>query len=234
MEETERLHGFLVKVMPPKPDFLPMTQEEFVDRTLEAWTYSDEDSRVSAAFRGGGREWEVLWNDESYKVRGAVACRGSEEYQLKLVGEPIAPIRKLLAIYGTDRVRLALLNCGEPEEDVIQNIAKFGNTAVRHRLVDVIWDKPDLLIKCVSYLPASSIEKLMSHPDTDVQTHAALHGTWEQCLRVLSLLEKPQNLSAKLLRSCLVDRINELEEVANVISFTSAKTRKLQNMELSV
>ena len=130
MQETERLHGFVVKVMPPKPDFLPMTPEEFVDCTLEAWTYSDEDSRVSAAIRGGEREWEVLWNDESYAVRGAVACRASEEYQLKLVGDPNAPIRNLLAVYGTDRVRLALLNRDKPDENAIQNIAKFGNTTV--------------------------------------------------------------------------------------------------------
>ena len=102
MQETERLHGFMVKAMPKKPDFLPMTQEEFVDRTLEAWTYSDEDSRVSAAFHGGEREWEILRNDESYAVRGAVACRASEEYQLKLVGDPNAPIRNLLAVYGTE------------------------------------------------------------------------------------------------------------------------------------
>ena len=60
MQETERLHGFLVKVVPPQPDFLPISQEEFVDRTLEAWTYGDEDSRVSAAFRGGEREGEIL------------------------------------------------------------------------------------------------------------------------------------------------------------------------------
>lgn len=217
---------------PPKAIIPPMTQEEFVDRTLEAWTYSDGDSRVSAAFRGGEREWEILWNDESCKVRGAITCRVSEEYQLKLVGDPIAPIRKLLAIYGADRVPLALVERGEQDKDVIQSFAKFGNTAVRHQLMDVVWDKTDLLIKCVSYLPASSIEKLMSHPDTDVQIHATLHGTREQCRHVLSLPENLQNLSTKFLRSCLIDRINELDKVANIITVSHAKSHKNREAEL--
>ena len=147
MNETERLHGFLVKRLPEKPEFLTMTQEEFEDRTLQAWSGSDEDSRVSAALRGGEREWELLWNDESYKVRGAVACRAGEKYQLRLVGDEVGPVRKRLAVYGTDRVRLALIEHGEADPEVIENIAKFGNTAVRHRLVDAAWGKPQLLTK---------------------------------------------------------------------------------------
>ena len=118
MNETERLHGFLVKKFPEKPEFLSMTQEEFEDRTLQAWSGSDEDSRVSAALRGGEREWELLWRDESYKVRGAVACRAGEKYQLRLVGDEVGPVRKRLAVYGTDRVRLALIEHGEADPEV--------------------------------------------------------------------------------------------------------------------
>lgn len=233
MQETERLHGFLVKVMPPKPDFLPMTTEEFVDRTLEAWTYSDEDSRVSAAFRGGEREWEVLWNDESYKVRGAVACRGSEEYQLKLVDDPIAPIRNLLAIYGTDRVPLALLNRSEPDKDVIQNIAKFGSTTVRYRLVDVAWNDPKALHEIVRYLPAGAVEKLLTHPSMEVRIDAATHGSMEQCRRVLAMPYSRHDITVVFMRDWLIERMEELDEVANAINFGKTRTRNYQEMELS-
>lgn len=107
MRDYETICGFFVKIIPQKPDYLPISQEEFVQKTLEAWTYGDEKSKVSAVFRGGTQEWAALWKDESYKVRGAVACRASEEYQLKLVNDPITPVRERLAIYGTDNVRLA-------------------------------------------------------------------------------------------------------------------------------
>ena len=110
MEKCEVISGFAVFPFPEKPDYLPISNEEFKQRTLEAWTHGDVNSRVSAAFRGGEQEWALLWNDESYSVRGAVACRASEEYQLKLVNEPVFAVRKMLAIYGTDRVRLFKLH----------------------------------------------------------------------------------------------------------------------------
>ena len=82
LEKCEVISGFPVFAFPEKPDYLPISNEEFKQRTLEAWTHGDVNSRVSAAFRGGEQEWALLWNDESYSVRGAVACRASEEYQL--------------------------------------------------------------------------------------------------------------------------------------------------------
>ncbi|WP_367575609.1 hypothetical protein [Acutalibacter caecimuris] len=134
IQQSDMICGFQVLRISPKPDYLPISQEEFEQRILEAWTYNNDKTKVSAVFRGGEREWALLWNDESYSVRGAVACRASEEYQLKLVNEPISAIRDLLAIYGTDQVRLALLEQGESNEDVLQSITKFGSTAIRHRL----------------------------------------------------------------------------------------------------
>lgn len=109
IQQSDMICGFQVLRIPPKPDYLPISQEEFEQRTLEAWTYNNDKTKVSAVFRGGEREWALLWNDESYFARGAVACRASEEYQLKLVNEPISAIRDLLAIYGTDKVRLPVL-----------------------------------------------------------------------------------------------------------------------------
>ena len=187
MRDYEIICGFSIKKMPHKPDFLPISQEEFVQSTLEAWTHGDEESKVSAVFHGGVQEWAALWKDESYKVRGAIACFASEEYQLKLVYDPITPARERLAIYGTDKVRLALLERDESDETVVKHIAKFGNTTVRHRLVQVMWDKPDILYQCVRYLPASDLEKLLAHPRMDIRVEAALHGTWDQCRQALAM-----------------------------------------------
>ena len=187
---------------------------------MEAWTYNNDKTKVSAVFRGGEREWALLWNDESYFARGAVACRASEEYQLKLVNEPISAIRDLLAIYGTDKVRLALLERDEPDEYVLQSIAKFGSTDIRHRLIEAAWTRTSLLISCMPFLPAGCIEKLMSHPNTDVKP--------------LSM----DNLAVSLERPFLLERIAELDEVAWSIHFGKSihldktKTRKYETMEL--
>lgn len=232
-QKYEIICGFRVKLIPQKPDYLPISQEEFVDRTLEAWTQGDKNARVSAVFHGGEREWAALWNDESYSVRGAAACFASEEYQLKLVSDPITQVRDRLAVYGTDRVRLALMERGEDNENVLINIAKYGSASIRRRLVDMAWEQPLVLIKCATYLPASCVEKLMGHPDTDVRVHAALHGTRDQCSRVLVLPESMDNLAAILMRSCLIDRIQELNAVENAINFGKAITRNNQEMELS-
>ena len=238
IQQSDMICGFQVLRIPPKPDYLPISQEEFEQRTLEAWTYNNDKTKVSAVFRGGEREWALLWNDESYFARGAVACRASEEYQLKLVNEPISAIRDLLAIYGTDKVRLALLERGESNEDVLQSIAKFGSTAIRHRFVDTVWDRPTLLMKCTPYLPAGCIEKLMGHPDTDVQVKAALYGTIDHCGQALMVPRSINNLLATFLRPYLLKRIAELDEVAWSIHFGKSihldktKTRKYETMEL--
>lgn len=233
MQDYETICGFTVKMIPKKPDYLPISQEEFVHNTLEAWAHGDEESKVSAVFRGGTREWAALWKDESYKVRGAVACRASEEYQLKLVYDPITPVRERLAIYGTDKVRLALLERDESDEAVVKLIAKFGNTTVRHRLVKSAWDNPDLLYQCVPYLPASDIEKLLSHPSMDIRVQAALHGNREQCSRAFAMSSATKDPLISFMRNDLVERMRELDEVDNAIDFGKIITRENQEMELS-
>lgn len=233
MQKYEKICGFSVKKIPQKPDFLPISQEEFVYNTLEAWAHGDEDSRVSAVFHGGVREWSALWKDESYKVRGAMACRASEEYQLKLVCDPITPVRERLAIYGTDKVRLALLELDEPDKAVIKNIAKYGNTTIRHRLVQAVWDKPDILYQCVPCLPASDIEKLLSHPSMDIRVQAALYGNREQCSRALAMSSATKDPLISFMRDDLIERMRELEEVDNAINFGKTIARKKQEMELS-
>jgi hypothetical protein len=204
-----------------------------VQKTLEAWTYGDEESKVSAVFRGGTREWAVLWKDESYKVRGAIAYFANEEFQLKLVYDPITPVRERLAIYGTDKVRLALLERGESDKEVVKRIAKFGNTTVRHRLVQAVWDKPDVLYSCIPYLSASDIEKLLSHPSMDICVQAALHGNQEQCKRALTMTANTKDILLAFMRDDLIERMRELEKVDNAINFGKTITRKKQEMELS-
>ena len=232
MEKCEVISGFAVFPFPEKPDYLPISNEEFKQRTLEAWTHGDVNSRVSAAFRGGEQEWALLWNDESYSVRGAVACRASEEYQLKLVNEPVFAVRKMLAIYGTDRVRLALLEQGEPDKDVLRHIAKFGSAAVRHRLVKEAWNQESSLFQCVPYLPQSSLEKLLAHPSMDIRVEAALYGSRDQCRRVLDMSCSSREMGVRFCRDMLIHRIKELDEVAEAIHSGKTKTRKYETMEL--
>lgn len=233
MQEYEVISGFSVLAFPEKPDYLPIPQDEFVDRTLEAWTQGDKNAKISAVFHGGEREWAALWNDESYSVRGAAACFASEEYQLKLVYDPITPVRDRLAIYGTDKVRLALLERGEPDKEVRRNIAKFGNTTVRHQLVKTVWDRPDILYQCVQYLPASDLEKLLSHPSMDIRVQAALYGNREQCSRALAMSSATKDPLISFMRDDLIERMRELEEVDNAINLGKAIARKNQEMELS-
>ena len=235
---NENICSFEVLPFPEKPGYLPISDEEFRRDTLAAWCRGGYREKIAAALYGGEREWALLWNDESYFARGAVACRASEEYQLKLVNEPISAIRDLLAIYGTDKVRLALLERDEPDEYVLQSIAKFGSTDIRHRLIEAAWTRTSLLISCMPFLPAGCIEKLMSHPNTDVKVSAALHGTIDHCSQVLMLPLSMDNLAVSLERPFLLERIAELDEVAWSIHFGKSihldktKTRKYETMEL--
>ncbi len=232
-QNSEIICGFRVKVIPQKPDFLPVSQEEFVQRTLQAWTSGDKDSRISAVFLGGEREWEALWNDEGYTVRGAVAYHANEKYQLKMRNDPFPEVRKLLAIYGTDNVRRALLDSGESNREVLTNIAKFGSTDVRHRLVDAAWNDPKTLYEIVHYLPARALEKLLTHPNMEARIDAATHGSMDQCRRVLAMPYSRHDITVVLMRDLLVERIEELDIVASVINFGKTKTRRNLEMELS-
>lgn len=162
-----------------------------------------------------------------------LAYFANEEFQLKLVYDPITPVRERLAIYGTDKVRLALLERGESDKEVVKRIAKFGNTTVRHRLVQAVWDKPDVLYSCIPYLSASDIEKLLSHPSMDICVQAALHGNQEQCKRALTMTANTKDILLAFMRDDLIERMRELEKVDNAINFGKTITRKKQEMELS-
>lgn len=232
MRDYEIICGFFVKEIPQKPDFLPISQDEFIEHTLKALTFGDEDSRVSAVFHGGAREWSALWNDESYKVRGAVACFAKEEYQLKLVCDPITPVRKLLAIYGTDKVRRALLEQGETDKEVIRNIAKFGSTLLRHKAIDAAWDDPETLCQISPYLPITGLERLLSHPNMGVRVKAALHGNLEQCQRTLEMIANTKDITLAFMRDDLIYRLRELDEVDQAINYGQTQTHKYQEMEL--
>ncbi len=188
--------------------------------------------KTAAVFHGGAREWATLYNDDDMAVRGAVACRASEEYQLKLVNDPVPAVRKMLAVYGTDKVRLALLERGEPDDDVLIDIAKYGSLAVRNRMVETVWIKPELLFKLGRFLPPSGIEKLLGHPHIDVRIMAAAYGTRDQCRRVLAMPYSRNDITVVFIRDSLIERMKELDAVANAIIFDKTKNRKFENMEL--
>ena len=233
-QDAEMICGFGVIRIPQKPDYLPLTQEEFQQEVISAWTRGGHMEKTAAVFHGGEREWAALYNDKDIAVRGAVACRASEEYQMKLVGDPASVIRQYLAIYSTDRVRTALLERGETDRYVLENIAKFGNTEIRRRLLPVIWDKKDSLYDCIPYLPQSCLEKLMAHPNLDIRYKAALHGSRDLCIRGLYMACSRHNTMDLFVRPLLRKRMEMLNQVGMAININCEKIRKNENMELSV
>ena len=70
--------GFEVLPFPEKPDYLPISDEEFRQDTLSAWCRGGYREKIAAALYGGEREWAALYKDSDLSVRAAVACRGSE------------------------------------------------------------------------------------------------------------------------------------------------------------
>lgn len=233
MDDREIICGFEVEHYPQKPEYLPITQEEFEQMTLEAWCQSgDENRRISAVFRGGQKEWDTLCHDENISVRAAVACHSSERHQLMLVADPEPLLRMRLAIYGTDRVRNALLDRGETNADVLTEIAKYGSTSIRYRLVDLAWKNPKVLREIARYLPASGIDKLLEHPSMEVRIDAASQGSRAQCLRVLGMPYASHDITVVFMRDWLVERLKELDVVARAIGQPPAKMRN-KEMELS-
>lgn len=235
--DAELICGIYVKKIPEKPDYLPISQEEFEQNTLAAWCASmDEKDRTAAVFHGGPREWKALCHDSSVSVRAALACRAPEPYQHMLVGDPDPRVRQRLAIYSTDKVRGALLSHGETDPDVLAEIARYGSTAIRRRLVDAAWDSPEALRRIARYLPSNSIERLLTHPSMEVRMDAAVHGSMEQCRRVLDMPCPAGNVTLLFMRDGLIERMRELDEVANAIHSGKSKmrTRKIEHMELSV
>lgn len=224
--DTELICGFHVKTIPAKPNYLPISQEEFEQQTIAAWcANSFEENRVAAVFRGGPREWDTLIHDESWQVRAALACHSSERHQLILAGDPEPIVRRKLAVYGTDKVRSAQLDQGETDPDILTEIAKYGSTTLRHRLVDVAWDRPLVLHSISRYLPTSAIDKLLTHPDPEVRIEAAMHGNRAQCMQVLQGEYPSHNVRLVFMRDALIDRLKELDKVAQAVNFGKVKSR---------
>lgn len=224
--DTELICGFPVRKIPDKPDYLPVSQEEFEQQTLAAWIGNGfEENRIAAVFRGGPREWEALIHDESWQVRAAVACHSSERHQLMLARDAEPIVRRELAIYGTDNVRSALLDRSESDPEILTEIAKYGSTTLRHRLVDMAWDRPLVLHSIAKYLPTSAIDKLLTHPDPEVCISAAMHGNRAQCMRFLQREYPTHNVTLMFVRDVIIDRLQELDEVAQAVNFGKAKSR---------
>lgn len=174
---NENICGFEVLPLPQKPGYLPISDEEFRRDTLAAWCRGGEREKISAALRGGGREWAVLHRDENLYVRAAVMCRANEEIQLKMLQEPEPVLRKLLAQHGTDRVRSALLARGESDPEVLVEIAKWGSVQVKNRILPLMWDRPEVLQKIAPFLGSRGLRILEKNPDHHVRFEAAMHGS---------------------------------------------------------
>ena len=226
MTDTELICGFHVKKIPDKPDYLPISQEDFEQQTIAAWCGNGfEENRVAAVFRGGPREWDALIHDESWQVRAALACHSSERHQLMLTGDAEPIVRRKLAVYGTDKVRSALLDRGESDPEILEEIAKYGSTTLRHRLGDVVWNRPLVLHSIAKYLPTSAIDKLLTHPNPEVHIDAAMHGNRAQCMQVLQGEYPSHNVTLVFMRDALIDRLKELDKVAQAVNFGHTKTR---------
>lgn len=224
--DTELICGFHVKTIPAKPDYLPISQDEFERQTIAAWCgNSFEENRVAAVFRGSPREWDALVHDESWQVRAALACHSSERHQLMLIGDAEPIVRRKLAVYGTDKVRNTLLDRGETDPEILTEIAKYGSTTLRHRLVKIAWDRPLVLHGIARYLPTSAIDKLLTHPDPEVRIDAAMHGNRAQCMQVLQDEYPSHNITLVFMRDALIDRLKELDKVAQAVNFSKAKSR---------
>ena len=76
------------------------------------------------------------------------------------------------------------------------------------------------------------IEKLLTHPQIDVRIMAAVHGTRDQCRRVLAMPSSRHDITVVFMRDSLIERMGELDAVANAINFGKTKSRKFENMEL--
>lgn len=226
MTDTELICGFHVKKFPEKPDYLPLSQDEFQQQTLMAWCgNSFEGNRVAAVFHGGPREWDTLIHDESWQVRAALACHSSERHQLMLASDSEPIVRRKLAVYGTDKVRNTLLDRGETDPEILTEIAKYGSTTLRHRLVKIAWNRPLVLHSIAKYLPASAIDKLLTHPSPEVRIDAAMHGNRAQCMQVLQGEYPSHNITLVFMRDALIDRLKELDKVAQAVNFSKAKSQ---------
>ena len=67
----------------------------------------------------------------------------------------------------------------------------------------------------------------------DIRMEAALHGSIDQCSRVLAMTSGTKDFFLTFMRDDLIERRRELEKVDNAINFGKTITRKKQEMELS-
>lgn len=227
----EEICGFEVLPFPEKPEYLPISDEEFRQETLAAWCRGGEREKVSAALRGGEREWAVLYRDENLYVRGAVMCRAHEEMQLKMLPETEPVLRKLLAQHGTDRVRATLLAQGEPDPVVLAEIAKWGSVQVKNRILPLMWDRPEVLQKVAPFLGSRGLRILEKHPDQEVQFCAALYGSREKCRRFLDAVKGKKDPNSWIRGELLSQRLEELEQVQEALFCGQARTIKQEGLE---
>lgn len=227
----EMICGFQVLPFPEKPEYLPVSDEEFRQETLVAWSWDGYRERITAALRGGEREWAILYKDKDFLVRGAVMCKASEKIQLKMLREPEPAVRKLLAQYGTDRVRSALLAQGEADPEVLVEIAKWGSVQVKNRILPLMWDRPEILRKIAPFLGSRGLRILEKHPDQDVQFCAALYGSREKCRCFLDAVKGKKDPNSWLKGEQLSTRLEELEQVHEALFGGQARTIKYEELE---
>lgn len=214
---NEKICGFTVLSFPKKPDFVPLSDEDFKRETLSAWCRGGEREKITAALRGGEHEWAVLYRDESPYVRAAVICKASEAIQMKMLHGPEPVVRQWLVIYGTDRVRLALLEQHEHSPEVLVELAKWGNMRARNRIIPLAWDKADVLCKIAPYLGVHGLRLLEKHPDINVRFAAAMHGSLGMARRFLDFLKGRENAESWLMADGLSERIEDLERVESAL-----------------
>lgn len=188
--------------------------ESIKDRTLLTWIEStDCRKRAQAALEGGPREWGRLLHDESWMVRGYVARCGTQYYKLQLVSDPEWIVRKQCAIYGKEKVEMALIAAGEQNLEIISEIAKHGNVKVRKELVKVYWDNPEALHAIVPYAVQSDFFRLVNHPDKSVRLKTAMHGDRAIVQYIMS-----QDDISVWDKTMLQLRLDELQEISEALS----------------
>lgn len=223
--------GFAVLPFPEKPDYLPISHEDFRQETLAAWSRGGFGEKIAAALYGGEREWAALYKDSDPSVRGAVACRGSESIQLKMLSDPEPMVRKLLARHGTDKVRIAAVKGWEANKEVLMEIAKWGNAATKRKVLELTWSLPESLKRVIPFLSPGCIKKLEIYPDRAVRYEAAMHGGLAQCQRFLASTKNQKDTESLFMRQNVQDRMDELGKVKNVLLGGLVRSRKYAEME---
>ena len=227
----KRICGFEVLPFPEKPEYLPISDKEFRRDTLAAWCRGGYREKIAAALYGGEREWAALYKDRDVSVRAAVACRADEATQLKMLNDPAPLVRKLLARYGTDKVRTAAVKGWETDTEVLMEIAKWGSAATKRRVLELAWHLPETLKQVIPYLSPGCIKKLEIYPDRGIRYEAAMHGGMAQCQRFLDAIRKDRDTGSFLMRWNIQSRVEELGNVKKALLGGLFRSRKHVEME---